>query len=106
MHPASLPAGAEDLVSQSNVNRVLRLSSSYVHVAIRGRPGVLRSSTVELPLPQLPIAFEVLLRSLPLTLSEAINKALAVGPQALETLQALAAAGVIEDGGVDDVGRG
>jgi SagB-type dehydrogenase family enzyme len=86
-----------DAFASSDTVRVLRFAPGYVHVPVRGRPGVVRSSTAELPLPAVPRSLEMLLHRLPLGHDQVISEAVAVGPPALEILQALAAAGALED---------
>jgi hypothetical protein len=58
-----------------------------------------------LALPALPRDFETLLRRLPLIYDEVIREALAIGLPAFETLQALAAAGALQDAVVDPAGE-
>lgn len=66
---------------------------------------MIRSNTNEVTLPALPRRFEMLLHRLPLSYDEAIEEALSVGSPALETLQALAVAGALQDAVVDPAGE-
>lgn len=97
MQEARLSPGHHDRCVNSGALRVLRFSPGYVHVPVRGQPGIVRSSTAELALPAVPRRFEMLLRRLPLGRDAAISEALAIGPPAFEILQALAAAGALQD---------